>query len=329
MKSSAQMQLAKRVVLRAANRVVGVPAVSQRILRKCLVVFIYHEVSNHPSLFNSMFGLNVSPAVFSRQLDLIREYFHVLDPVQLAGGRYETPGALVTFDDGNLSYFRDALPILKAKGIPSVVFLNMGPVGGEVCWSGLVTYLQSFERGFYEQRGDRPTGYDFCEFTEAEVYRYLDSVDRDALFERVRVFRGPIAGEADVAAVAGEPLVYLGNHLHNHYNAILLNYRLTEEYWKNQRIIDDHPRGLRWFSYPFSSYNDETTRVIRAAGAKAVFAVGGLPNVNGDCDVYYRVQLDEDVLTERDMLSRVLKNYAAERCRGVIRSFDRLRRRTF
>jgi peptidoglycan/xylan/chitin deacetylase (PgdA/CDA1 family) len=316
------MKIARRVVARALNRIVATRPVSARILEESVVVFIYHDVSDQPSLFNSMFGLNVSPAVFSKQLDLIRSYFHVIDPIQLISGGYRTPTALITFDDGNLSYFRTALPILKEKGIPSVVFLNMGTIRGEVCWSGLVTYLQSFERRFYEPNGYRPAGYDFCQFTESEVYRYLDSVDGDALLERVRVFRGPFGSEEDIKAVSREPLVYLGNHLYNHYNATLLSHRLREEYWKNQRVLDAHPRGVRLFSYPFSRYNDETTRLILGEGAAAVFTVGGLPNVNGRRGLYYRVQLDEGVVTERDMVAHVLKHYVGGQCRGAMHSLD-------
>lgn len=323
------MKPAGRMVLRVANRIVVRPSISRRILENSLVVFIYHDVASQPSVFNSMFGLNVRPAVFSRQLDLIRGYFHIIDPIELISGRYQTPAALITFDDGNLSYFQNAVPILREKGIPSVAFLNMGPIRGEVCWSGLVTYLQCFEPRFYEPRGYRSTGYDFCQFTEPEVHRYLDSVDGEAVLERARVFRGPFAREEDLETVAGEMLVYLGNHLYNHYNATVLSHRLREEYWKNQRVLDDHPRGVRFFSYPFSRYNDETTRALQAEGAQVVFTVGGLPNVNGREDVYYRVQLDEDVVTEQDMITQVLKNYLVAQCRGVLCGFSGRKRELF
>lgn len=308
-----------RPILRAANRMLSTPSLSRRLLERSLVVFIYHEVSDCPSPFNAMFGLNVSPSAFARHLELIREYFYIIDPLQLVAGSYRTPAALITFDDGNLSYFRNALPILKEKGVPSVAFLNMGTIRGEVCWSGLVTYLQCFERDFYVRGGCRPTGYDFCRFTEPEVHGYLESVDGDALLERVREFRGPLATEADVEAVSDEPLVYLGNHLYNHYNATLLSHRLRGEYRRNQDLLDRHPRGMRLFSYPFSRYNEETTRVIREEGAQAVFAVGGLPNTSQGGDVLYRVELHERVVAQRGMIAEILKNYVGAKCRGAIR----------
>lgn len=283
------------------------------LLRKSLVVFIYHEVSDSPSPFNEMFGLNVRPWVFARHLDLIRQCFSVIEPRQLLSGDYPRPAALITFDDGNLSYFRDALPLLKARGIPSIAFLNMGPIRGDVCWSGLVTYLAHCDPDFAGRGGD--AGRHFSEFSESRVYEYLGSVDEHVLLERVRTFRGAIATERDVAAVGAEPLVHLGNHLYNHHNATLLGSRLREEFWKNQRMIDDHPRGTRFFSYPFSRYNAATLRQIRAEGVEAVFTGGGVPNVNGTGGLYYRVELPDRVLSEQELVAEVLKRYLPSRLR--------------
>ncbi len=248
--------------------------------------------------------------MFARQLDLIRECFHVIEPRQLLAGNYPRPAALITFDDGNLSYFQNALPLLKARGIPSVAFLNMGPIRGELCWSGLVTYLARFEPAF---SGDEAGERDFTRFDEARVRRYLESADGDGVLERARRFRGAIATEREVAAVAGEPLVSLANHLYNHYNATLLGDRLGDEYWKNQRILDDHPRGIRFFSHPFSRQNADTVRRIRAEGARAVFTVGGLPNLNGGAGLYYRVELPDMALSEPELVAEVLKRYLSAR----------------
>ena len=303
---------------RVAHRLLSSPPVSHQLLNRAVVVFLYHEVSDQPSRFNEMFGLNVRPSVFSKQLDLIQHYFRVIDPEALLAGDYETPAALVTFDDGNRSYFQEALPILKAHRMPSVAFLNLGPIRGEVCWSGLVAYLQHFEAGFYESRTPRPTGYDFCRMPESDVRDYLDTIDADTLFERVRIFRGPLACEADLEAVSKEPLVHLGNHLYHHYNATLLSDRLKVEYRRNQEIVDAHPRGRRLFSYPFSCATEQTTRVLQEEGAQAIFGGWGLPNIARRDPVYARVELGAGTLTEQGLMADVLRNYASAMWRGMV-----------
>lgn len=285
---------------------------SRLVLRDSTIVFLYHEVSDFPSQFNRMFDLNVTPSVFSKQLDLIGRYFHFIDPTQLLSGVHPNPAALITFDDGNLSYFRNALPILKHKSIPSVMFLNMGPIKGEVCWSGLVTFLQHFEMDFYQEK--HLAGCEVGKFTESEIASYLDSADLGPLLKRVRSFRGTIATEEDIESVSKEPLVYLGNHLYNHYDATKLSKnRLKEEYWKNQRIIDAHPRGTRLFSYPFGQpgtyYNEQTTRVILGEGAHALFSAYPLPNFEDREKFYHRVAMTDAVRSEEDIYRSIMKNY--------------------
>lgn len=310
-----------RRVLRVANRAFITSAVGQRLLNRSLVVFIYHDVSNHPSPFNARFGLNVRPATFARHLELIQDVFHMISPVQLLSGNYETPAALVTFDDGNLSYIREALPLLKAHGIPSVNFLNMGPIYGEICWSGLTTYLQHCESRFYESRRPRSTGDDFCRFTDSEVQRYLETTNADELFERVRAFRGPLMREDDLEALSHEQLVYLGNHLHNHRNATLLGGRLREEYRRNQDYLDRHPRRTRLFSYPFSRFNAETNRVLREEGVEALFIGGQVLNIPAKRSehLYHRLGLTGWPETQKDLVVAVLRSYLPTRLHAVLR----------
>ena len=306
----------RRLISRAANRVLASAIFSRSILRQAVVVFLYHEVSDHPSEFNRLFGLNVSPKVFSKQMDLIRDYFHILNPPELLRGKHPRPAALITFDDGNASYFRNALPILKEKKIPSVIFLNMGPIEGEICWSGLVTYLQYREGPFYEKRNPGPKGNDFCWFTEEEVNRYLDTVDKEALLRQARAFRGVIAEKEDLQT--NEPLVTFGNHLYNHHNALLLGAgaRLKEMYWRNQTMLEDLPRGSRLLSYPFSCWDRQTKDFLMAEGAQAVFMGGGLPNLRRNGNLFYRVELGDKVATEEGMISEVIKNIPGAAWRG-------------
>lgn len=293
---------------RLAGQILSFEPISRRVLKKAVVAFLYHEVSDRPSVFNRLFNLNVRPAAFSMHLDLIRQYFHILDPLELVRGDYPRPAAVITFDDGNLSYFREALPILRAKGIPSVVFLNMGPILGEVCWSGLVTYLQHFEPGFARRRPRHPSGTDFCRFTQKEVADYLGSVDREQLFRRVREFRGAFASLEDLRGAAGDPPVYLGNHLYNHWNATLLTDDLEEAFRKNQKILDDLPRRTRLMSYPFSLYTRATNQALLRAGAQVMLIGGGLPNFHTSGAPFHRVELSESVRTEEGMIAAVLRN---------------------
>lgn len=295
-----------RVAADWAHRLLAAGPLNRRILDKALVVFLYHEVSDSPSEFNRLHRLTVSPSSFSKHLDLIRSRFHVISPQQLLSGDYPRPAALITFDDGNRSYFTEALPILKKKGIPSAAFINMGPVLGEVCWSGLVTYLQQHEPDFVSRSGRRPSGNEFRDLTEEEVLPYLEG--KAGLREKVRAFRGPVASEEDLKAAGSDQLVTLGNHLFNHYNATLLSDRLREEYRKNQRLLEKFSSGSRLVSYPFSCWSRDTTRMLLEEGAQALFAGGGLPNFDTRGPMFHRVELDDMIATEAQMHRALFHN---------------------
>jgi peptidoglycan/xylan/chitin deacetylase (PgdA/CDA1 family) len=287
-------------------------------LRDAIVVFLYHDVEDAPSPFNQMFDLAVTPSTFREQLELIGEHFHFIGPDELVTGDHPTPAALVTFDDGNVGYVRHAVPILKEKGIPSVCFVNMGPAQGDLCSAGLGAFLEYVEPGPSGRIGEE--GGHFTTFGESELSRRVAAIsDVDAFRERVRAFRGGVATKADLDALSSEPFVYLGSHLYNHYNAGKLSEeRLKEEYWKNQRLLDAHPRGTRLFSYPFGqprmSYNDRTTRVLHEQGAFVIFSAYALPNFTRRGPFYHRVAMHEAVRTRDELFRAIVKNYLRIRC---------------
>ena len=110
---------------------------------KALCVFVYHDVSSSPSMFNSHYEINIPPDIFRKQMEEIKAYFNVINPDQLLDDSYDKPAALVTFDDGCLSYFKEALPILEELKIPSINFVNMGSIEGKTFWPGLIAYCYS------------------------------------------------------------------------------------------------------------------------------------------------------------------------------------------
>ena len=311
-----EMKCVLSSLLRVSNHTLASEPLAKRLLRNAVVVFLYHDVSDHPSEFNRMFHLNVPPQVFAQQLDLIGQHFHFITPDQLLAGDYRTPAALITFDDRNAGVVHEALPILKAKGVSAVLFVNMGPSRGELCWAGLVAFLQYCEPQFSARAVRQP--YDFVHFTESEITQYLETIDTQDLFERVRAFRGTVADEADLQTLSTEPLLFLGSHLYNHYNARTLSpQRLRTEYWKNQQFLDAHPRGVRLFSYPFGQpqtcHDEQTTALLAEEGARAVFSAYALPNFSREAILYHRVPMFEDVRSVGELYRVILFNYLRAR----------------
>ena len=110
-------------------------------LNRTLTVFVYHDVSDNPSEFSLKYNLNVCPEIFEHQINFIKNNFNIISSDDLLEARIPPKAALITFDDGFRSYFKNAVPILKKYSVPSIIFLNMEPVEGAIFWSGLITYL--------------------------------------------------------------------------------------------------------------------------------------------------------------------------------------------
>jgi peptidoglycan/xylan/chitin deacetylase (PgdA/CDA1 family) len=97
-----------------------------------LTVFVFHEITASPSLYQRRSESYTDPDVFKQQIRWIRDRFTIIAPTDLKqlGGTAELPGdaALITFDDAWAGVFRVGLPILEALDVPSLCFLNMATV---------------------------------------------------------------------------------------------------------------------------------------------------------------------------------------------------------
>jgi hypothetical protein len=277
----------KSVIKRAiqtplVTRVVGSRMISKLALKKRTSVFLYHEVSPEPSEFHQQFDLNVRPEIFEEHVRLILQNFNVITPLELMSGGYDTPAALITFDDGTRGIFDHALPILERYSTSSLIFLNMGPVEGHVFWAGLVAYLCTYRPDFVRYVNHRVTDAPlkqiplFLRPTPTMVEQYLDEVDRAAIYTAARNYYGEFASPEDLSMAETSNLVYFANHLFNHYNcARLTAEELRDIYLKNQVELEKYGNAVPIFSYPFgqpgSCFNSQTSKLLQELGAKLIF----------------------------------------------------------
>ena len=101
-----------------------------RLLRPRITVLLYHRVSD-----DARDNLTVGIEQFDRQMALIRRHCLPLSIEQvLAKGdllRSDAPLVAVTFDDGYLDNYVNAVPILMRHGIPAAFFVSTGIVDSD------------------------------------------------------------------------------------------------------------------------------------------------------------------------------------------------------
>ncbi len=102
---------------------------SHALLAKAAVVLQYHHISN-----DTPFSTSTAPALFRQHIKyLIDNEFNISSlPDIVKALQREQPSpektVAITFDDGFISVYSHAFPILKAHNIPFTIFINTDPI---------------------------------------------------------------------------------------------------------------------------------------------------------------------------------------------------------
>ena len=258
------------------------------LLKNTLTVFLYHDVTEHPSEFSRTCNLNVPPEVFKYQIKFIKNNFNIISPDDLLEGSIPAKAALITFDDGFLGYFKNAIPILEKNEVPSIIFLNMEAIKGGVFYAGLITYLcqkrADFRRYLRDAVGDNLQEPLYRSCGRSIVKAYLKDTKEDFQKE-VAEFTGAFAEEKNLDEACHHRLVYYGNHLYNHdISRLLSDEELLDSFFENQKALKKYPNYRNMFAFPFgqpqTSYTDDQTRLLLENGAEKLFSVSGRVNNN-------------------------------------------------
>jgi peptidoglycan/xylan/chitin deacetylase (PgdA/CDA1 family) len=252
-----------------------------------LAVFLFHDVTDKPSPYSLQVRTCTDPSLFVRQLAWIRHRFTILHPLQIERGEIPPRSALLTFDDGFLSFRKVALPLLESENLPAVVFLNMDVVEGSPNAAALTAWScrgNLYGQALWEE--SRPQKY------EPTLQFLQNSGERSAFQE----FQGRFLDEADVAALDGHPLVTFGSHLSNHWYGPSLNGREFDEALKtNHRRLQAYQHGMPWLAYPFGVGTPHLDERAESYGVTRVFTGRGLLNSEPSQKVLHRVDLNGEI----------------------------------
>lgn len=277
-------------------------------LNNSIVVLLYHEVSNNPSNFHYSNGLNVTPNVFYKQLNFLKKNFNIISPKNFLNKKFEGPSAMITFDDGAKGYFDNAIPILNELNLPSLHFLNMEPILGDINWNGLVSYLIEIDLDFKEYILNKKIT--FSNISISSVMEYLNKKNKNRILDKAKDFHGPWASVLDLEKNQDSKLIFFGNHLYNHYNATSLQEKdLIFQYQENKKYIIKYNNFIEYFSYPYGQpdlfYNDFTNRVIIELGAKKIFSANPI-NYNHKNIVSHRLPIFNNIESDNDIKKHIL-----------------------
>jgi peptidoglycan/xylan/chitin deacetylase (PgdA/CDA1 family) len=303
----------KAAVKRGAAAVLHVtglfPVIARSRLRGRAVVLMYHRVLagedearswSHP-------GIVVRADTFARHMALLRRHFLPLTleafEAHLRERRPFPPGAcLVTFDDGWLDTGTVAWPMLRAAGVPAVVFLPSDYIGtGAMFWQ---ERLRALLHDAWRNAGTdaafadrvRPVlaahGYGWLLDVPAADIRMalMDGVlsrkygELDASAALTSTLEALLAGRprAEVAdafmtwpqvgALAAEGLAFGGHgRTHRLLTDVTLDEVSAEAAASRQAIAAVVGAAPRTFAYPNGNWNDEVAGRVEGAGYSLAF----------------------------------------------------------
>jgi hypothetical protein len=214
---------------------------------------------------------------------------------------------MVTFDDGYLGTFESGLPILEQMGIPSIVFLNMGPVLGKTpLLSATACYLDIYEPNFAtfcKQVGlQRPFHLNLNPGLFKEYLNCYGDID----YSLVTKFQGTFADLDILQRWNTSPFVCFGNHLFEHWNATALSSEeLRLQYLNNEAALLRFANKINMFAFtngqPIICFDQCDIETIHSLGAGKIFSTVGGVNHN-----YHQFLLGRIALCELDNNSAAL-----------------------
>lgn len=251
-------------------------------LRDKLTIFTFHEVSDNPSKFCVEFDLAVSSEVFRAQVEWINDNFNVISPESLdspygsADFRMPSMPAIITFDDGFLGVFKNALPILKENKIKPVIFLNMQ---NNVEHTNIVSAKCAFLKS---------NCYEFKEFIKKNnikdpIYLNINPTlmnefelyngDKHKL--EISAYQGSLADMPTIKNCNRESAFY-GNHLYQHWNAVsLTEAELIEQFKLNKFCLDQLSNSLNLFAFTYGKINicwtTRDVQILNQLGVNRIF----------------------------------------------------------
>jgi peptidoglycan/xylan/chitin deacetylase (PgdA/CDA1 family) len=264
---------------------------AKRLIKDGITVFVYHEVTDTPSQFSIDYGLSVSNNTFRKQIRWIQKHFNIIHPKQLTEtALLPNNAALITFDDGMLTSFDNGLSILKEMNIPSLFFLNMGPiVEKKPLVSAIACYLGQQSSAFKSfcglQKVDQPYHLTFSPTIANLFLLQHNEIDNNAVME----YQGQFAAFQLVEKWSYSPNVVYGNHLYEHWNAEALNDdEFRDQYIRNEKLLMKFSNFCKFFAFPNGQpktcFNERHIRLLKEMGAVRIFSSSG--RINSDKRIF-------------------------------------------
>ncbi len=308
---------ARRIVRAASVLPVGLigPALP-RVRRGLagLTVFVFHDITDHPSKLSESIGTHTPVSVFRRQLGWILQDFDVVHPATVDQLREENRSAVLTFDDGYVGFRDEVVPILEDLSLPAVVFVNSDVLNGEPS-AAAISHWCGITEG-----DDR-----WCDSIPSTHRARVTSLQDSEHWEDFWAQQGRFLTNSDLVALGDHPLICVGNHLANHWDTTgLTTIQFREEFTRGQNALDQFPNTLSWYAPPYGIGSQLQEKLAIDLGAERIFRGTGCLNSDPNSPILDRIDMTADITNKLRFRWRIVLQTAISGIRpGGRNSFRR------
>jgi len=252
------------------SNILSSKTLNQKIINNSTIVFLFHSISDNPSKSYQSNALHVKLNNFKFQIDYIKSNFNIISPLDI-DKKYTKPAALITFDDGLLDYYTNAVPILNKLNVPSINFINFYSVENNFNIKLAKNFLK-IKKISYVDKSDKE--YNEQSLFESDKYKlFLKTND---LYDEFIIFQGNFLSLKELSEFENYSNVYIGNHLYEHFRATKIDDNLKKyQYQTNKIKLQKYKNYLDYFSYPFGryniDYNKDTDKLFKNLAVKKIF----------------------------------------------------------
>jgi peptidoglycan/xylan/chitin deacetylase (PgdA/CDA1 family) len=292
-----------------------------------LTVFLFHDVCEAPSAFQTRYGLVTHPDVFATQLEWIARTFEIVHPSLLLRqdltGVLPQRAAIITFDDSWAGTFEVAFPLLERMGIPAVAFLNMATVLGEPDIAAMTTWhALEVERatGIPVPRSPLPIPSDLAPTGPFQKYRELPEFLE---------FQGPTARPELLAAYDGHANLSFASHMFDHRHAKMMTIQeFCLSFELNEAHLARYRNSLPLLAFPFGTpgvhFEAVHAQLAKELGAVRVFSSHSCTNRIPPGPWLDRVELPAECNDAQSLMEATCKGWV----RNVFRRPNRILKRS-
>lgn len=277
-----------------------------------LTIFVFHEINNTPSIYVKKDNLNLTLNKFKRIINLIEKHYNLISPKDIRKFVHVDNPAMISFDDGFQGVFKNALPYLEKKKIPSLHFLNMKPIIDKkpnIC--STIQYLEKYDEKFQKflkiNNIKKPGYLSISPKVYNKFIKKFGGISNNTK-KKIKKFQGDLVDEGLLRNWDKSKYVFYANHLYDHWNTITLNnIILKSQFNRNLYHLKKYKKFINFFAFtngqPDTCFNDINVNVLKKNCDLIFAASSGQNKVNSkiflDRIGISFVDIDEDMFFYR------------------------------